>query len=649
MDRQQYTDDDPFEADQSRPVERYRDDPQSDDEETLLPPSASDSLRQVGMEDPGTPARPSLKSRVTSSIPPSVVRYWNATVIWVKGPQPPRIYKMNPIFPAIQHAPLKLMDRYAPKRAQRVWLLIFFWIAWLLTFSLVQWKSSFASEIPGYGSPGRLSCGARYWEDRNGCGINGDTCRPFANATFAFRCPANCARSQVFTPHAVGDQEIVYRNLVIGGPSDTSQPIESSAYRGDSFICGAAIHAGFVNDKEGGCGVLELVGEQDGYPSTKAHRIESIGFDSYFPHSFRFKAGTQQQCKDMRWPVMIISVFFTVALALFTASPAVFFWSTFVILFATTGLATDPPNFANYYSLLSTAVGRFLPGAFCMAVMYRYAVRRTLTDLTAQIEKTIFWVGAAWVGALNNYTFDHIPIQRLTPHDLKAQPGAIPALIIVVLSIFFIAVGQAWCFRIEGRLPRYLALYGLMGGTLLLLVAVPKMNVRIHHYILGLLFLPGTSFQTRPSLIYQGLLVGLFVNGIARWGFDSLLQTPGELFRDVNLGSLLPVIAPPVVGALGNNVTFKLGPLPKDPDHGRMYDGISVLVNDVERIRTYSDTYEQDSWTNGTKYWTWDRYKEELPEYFRFAYMTGSETADYTKAGTWLANGTWIEPEEGPS
>ncbi|KAF4556588.1 LCCL domain-containing protein [Elsinoe fawcettii] len=649
MDGQRYTDDDHGDPIPGRPAERYRDDPGSEDQESPIQSSGNDNLRQVGLVDPGTPDRPTFSKRVKNSIPPRLVRYWTATATWIKGPQPPRPFKITPILPGVQHAPLRLLDRYAPKRAQRAWLLAFFWAAWLLAFSLIQWKSSFASEIPGYGAPARLSCGARYWSDRNGCGINGDGCRPFANASLAFRCPANCARAQIYTPHAVGEQEIVYRNLVIGGPTDISQPLDTSAYRGDSFICGAAIHAGFINDKEGGCGVLELVGEKDEYPSTKAHHVESIGFDSYFPQSFKFKPGTRQQCKDLRWPVMIVSAIFTVIISLFTTSPPVFFTSVFLILFATTALATDPPSFADYAQLISSAAGRILPAGFCMAVMYHFAVRRTLTGLTAQVEKSVLWVGAAWVGALNNYTFDHIPIQRLTPHDLRAQPGAIPALIIVVLSIFAIALGQAWCFRIEGRLPRYLLLYGIFCGSLLLMLAIPRMNIRIHHYILGLLFLPGTSFQTRPSLLYQGLLVGLFVNGIARWGFDPLLQTPGDLFRDVNLDSLLPVVAAPVIGALGNNITFKLGPIPTASDHGRKYDGISILVNDVERLRTYRDFFESGSWTNGTKEWTWDRYKHGLPEYFRFAYMMGSSTADYTKAGIWLANGTWVHPEKGPS
>jgi len=638
-----YTDEET--ADQ--PVESYHDDPLSE-EETLLP-SARDSLQHTDMDDPHSrPRNHSWKARITERIPPRVQRYWANTVEWVKGPDPPRIFSINPIFPSIQHAPLRLLDRYAPKKAQRFWLLVAFYACWLFAFVLIQWKSSFAEEVAGYGAPVRLWCGAHYWNDRNDCGINGDQCRPFSNTTFAFRCPANCARAQTYTPHAVGDQEVVYQNIVVGGPTNMSDPISSSIYRGDSYICGAAIHAGFINDAEGGCGVLELIGEQQEFPAMKAHSISSTGFDSYFPQSFTFKDGTQQVCKDLRWPVVVVSVIATFVLGIFTTSPAVFFWSIVVCLFFVTGLATDPPNLADYYSLISMATGRFLPAAFCMAIMYKYAVHRTLDNLTAQFEKSILWLGPAWVGALNNYTFDRIPIQRLTPHDLHAQPGAIPALIIIVLSIFCIALGQAWSFRVEGRMPKYLLLYTILVASLLFLLAIPKMNLRIHHYILALLFLPGTSFQNRPSLIYQGLLVGLFVNGIARWGFDSILQTPGEILKDVNIGSALPVIHAPMV-ALNNQITFTLGPLPFTDSDEIKYDGISVLVNDVERLRTYHDNDVKGRWQNGTREWTWNRHVEGLPEYFRFAYMQGSSAVDYTKAGTWFGNGSWVEMAEGAS
>jgi len=302
--------------------------------------------------------------------------------------------------------------------------------------------------------------------------------------------------------------------------------------------------------------------------------------------------------------------------------------------------------------LVSGAFAKFLPACFAMYAMYIFAVRRTLTNLDAQVEKAFLWLGAAWVGALNNFTFDKIPLQRLTPHDIKAQPGAIPALIVVVLAIFAIALWQAWCFRIEGRAPRMLGLYAVLGGGLLCCLAIPKMNLRIHHYILALLLLPGTSMQTRVSLAAQGLLVGLFVNGIARWGWASILQTPAQLFADDNIGSLLPVITTPIIAVLNNTITFTLGPLPIRPDDGRSYDGISVLVNDVERIVAYSDGLDNSVWTNnvnGTRDWTWTRHVDNLPEYFRFAYMMGSTAADYTQAGTWLPDGTWKQMASGPS
>nr|POE72777.1 uncharacterized protein CFP56_30716 [Quercus suber] len=628
---------------------------------------------------------------ISHHTPAGVKTAWAKTVIWVKGPDPPRIYSITPFFPDIQHAPLVLLDRVAPKKIHRFWLLILLYASWLLSFSLILRASSFSASIPGHGSPVRLGCGARYWSDKNGCGINGDGCRPFTNSSLAFRCPADCHKTLMLTPHAVGDQEVVYKPLVVGGPTEEQTGFEgtivdNAVYRGDSFICASAVHAGFIKEMEGGCGVLTLTGEQRSFAASKHHGINSTGFDSYFPHSFGFASGTTAQCKDLRWPALAISVFWTTVLSLFTTSPIVFFWSIFSALFFHVALASDPPDMTNYYSLLSIAFGQFLPASFCGWVTYRYTVQRSLTGVTAQIEKTILWLGPAWVGALNNYTFDRIPIQRLTPHDIQAQPGAIPALIIVVSTILCIALGQAWSFRIEGRMPRYLLIYGLMVISLLVMVLIPGLSLRIHHYILALLLLPGTAFQNRPSLIYQGLLTGLFINGIARWGFASILETPSALLEGFQEGSLLPTVTALAIGA--RNITFNLGSLPRyDPKRKTTYDGISVLVNDVERFRGYAD--DRGAWHSsgdddndddngsGNYTWTWTKHRVgrvghaeaeaeaandtntstdvaaaqpyDYPEYFRFAYVAGNRAADFSKAGVWQRDGEWKKMEDGPS
>ena len=184
--------------------------------------------------------------------------------------------------------------------------------------------------------------------NKNSCGLDGNYCRPFDNVTMPFRCPANCRRQQVLNPHSVGDQDVVYTQLVVGGPSDPEHSVETSVYRGDSFICGSAIHSGFLDDVQGGCGVLSLAGQHQDYVSVKQHGINSIGFDSYFPLSFRFVSGTRAQCKDLRWPLLAVSVIFTAVLSLFTSSPPVFFWTIFTSLFIHVALVSDPPTFSNY-------------------------------------------------------------------------------------------------------------------------------------------------------------------------------------------------------------------------------------------------------------------------------------------------------------
>lgn len=431
----------------------------------------------------------------------------------------------------------------------------------------------------------------------------------------------------------------MYQSLVVGGTANASDT-NAFVYRGDSFICGAAIHAGIINNRRGGCGVVSLVGERNNYGSIRRNGISSVGFDSSFPLSFEFKrtaevAGASSKCRDPRWNLLILSSIFTSLFAVFTSSPATFFTPIFVIVFFQVGMASDPPSYSNYPSLVSTTLGRFLPAAFVAALIYRFSVRKTLQNLKAHMEKTVLWVGGCWVGALGNYTFEKIPIQRLTSHDLHQQPGAITALIIIVLILFAIVLYQAWCFRTEGRLPRMLRLYATLGISLLICLGIPRLSLRIHHYILALLLLPGTSMQTRVSLLCQGILFGLFINGIARWGFDPILQTAAALRGDAQLGSGVPSIKAAVSDS---KITFAWEGIL----HG--YEGVSVIVNDVERYRGVH------AGSDGN--FTWTRQAIESPEYFRFGFIRylpfGSVSySDFTRAGIWWLNGTWSDPVPG--
>ena len=589
--------------------------------------------------------RESAKSFRYKWVPLPLRKAGRVTARWVKGPQPPRDLHISPWLPQIQEAPIRLLDRYVPKKRHRVLLLLALYACWLLTWSLMLWHNSNSGYIKDYGKPGNLWCGASFWNAGNGCGLNGNGCRPFSSSHLAFRCPADCRNTKLLTPHTVGNQTLQYQGLVVGGPK-TNDPEFMPIYRADSFICQAAIHAGVTTDAGGGCGVATLVGEHTNYEASTFHDIQSTSFPATFPRSFTFQklSESQKECpSDSRWPLFAVTAVALVIISLFTMSPAVFFFSTFAIMMFHVGLVSDPPNLSSFLEKFSLLLSRFLPAMFVAAILHRYCAAPLLTGLAAQLDKTVLYLGFCFVGALNNYTFAPlIPIQRLTSHDLKAQPGAPIALAIILTSIIAIIIGQIHYIRVSGNMPRYLRIYIAMGLGLLVFLALPGLRLRIHHYILALLFMPGTAFKTRPSLIYQGLLLGLFINGVARWGFASIVETPaalGESSDDDGSGNSWWGAKSPNVTAVvapdSSNITLNWASLPTD----KGVDGVSILVNDVERWRGYTD--EELYWDQNEV--TLKRRKREgqEPEFFRFAWMNGNAVGRYSKAAVWDEKGVW--------
>ncbi|KAJ4360096.1 uncharacterized protein N0V89_000655 [Didymosphaeria variabile] len=550
----------------------------------------------------------------------------------LKGPDPLDIQIISPFFTKAQEFLPAWLDRCFPERRQQVSLLGGVLILWLIAFIM-----SLSAQLPIADNSGRavtnLDCVDTLWRPKNECGIGGIDCHPFSNTSFPFKCPAKCASVKVLNPRAVGPLDVNYRSLVVG----------NNPYRGDSFICASAIHAGVVGDN-GGCGRVTLLGRHDNYTSRESHGIESIPFDSYFPMAFAVTSDPDTKCpSDPRNALLYLDVSVTALLSIFTAAPAIFF-PIFIIIFAHVAFGSDPPS-ASYHNTtvlpdhISMFAKRLLPALFCAVIIYRTTVRRTLHGLTAHVEKTVLWLGGFFLGALSNYTFDWIPIQRLTAHDLEQQAGAKVALAAILVVLVAIIAGQIYYFWLEGRLLRYLALYGLFISGILVCLVIPGVSLRIHHYIIGLLLLPGTSLQTRPSLVYQGILLGLFVNGIARWDFDSVLQTTADLRGDGKFDSALPKLLEPIVSstAQGLMTTFRWETPPT------AVDGVSVLVNDVEKARRF---YSDDA--DGAASFEWQRpVEEQLNEYFRFGYVREGRALDYTASGTLFGNGTWSGPERG--
>ena len=64
------------------------------------------------------------------------------------------------------------------------------------------------------------------------------------------------------------------------------------------------------------------------------------------------------------------------------------------------------------------------------------------------------------------------------------------------------------------------------------LAQLPGLTLRVHHYILAMLLIPGCATRGRTALMFQGILLGLFLSGAARWGLAAIVETADSLRRD---------------------------------------------------------------------------------------------------------------------
>jgi hypothetical protein len=146
-------------------AEQYHDDGEYHDDEPVTSRGGPPFLRleDEEYESVSSPARSPGLSGTLDLLPTRLRRAWSATARWVRGPQPPRPWRITPYAERWQTLPVRALDRFFPKRKHRAALLIGFYAAWLLTFSLLLKKSAFAEEMEGYGAPVNIGCLARFW------------------------------------------------------------------------------------------------------------------------------------------------------------------------------------------------------------------------------------------------------------------------------------------------------------------------------------------------------------------------------------------------------------------------------------------------------------------------------------------------------
>lgn len=507
----------------------------------------------------------------------------------------------------------------------------------VLAIYLVLWISICAKVLLPYMAEGpvvqgtdvsvvSLTCqeAGSFWRGKNAdCGLDSASCPSLDHTKdVIFRCPALCDRgSWLYSLRAIGDQIVKYRGYFVGGgalkKTKKTEDALSYPYRADLFPCGAGVHAGVILPFFGGCArVSYSSGSKSSFRATKGHYgvSDSIEFNSFFPFSYYFRSLLEpvSLCYDPRLPILMLNMVLGIPVVFF-GSGAAFYWIMAIVGYWTISLATDPPVVVNpqdaesLYELILVSMERFLPTCFVLYCLWKVSVRRTflkneplpqgssvleddLEDETFATEiysreapsyspmtRLLLWYPFFWLGVLNNITFDRLPVDRLTWHDLQEQSGALLTVAIVGLCVVICIVAQAYYVWLLGQFNRLLLVYVLMFTALFALSSILGLTLRVHHYIFAMMFIPGCATRGRTAYVFQGLLLGLFLSGTARWGFASIVETNLSLLRGEPLGK---IYAPLI---LGFNDGVILWNDTKPSSELAKYSDLSLLVNDVER------------------------------------------------------------------
>lgn len=584
------------------------------------------------------------------------------------GPVPPVEPTVTPIFKSIQYFPQTLSKRW-PSHIKTLVICIFL-SGWAFIFYQLAIHSILETPLVNGNPIPLLTCSATpaVWVGKNQyCGLNGEECGASELKEFFFKCPASCKEdSYTWSDTAVGPINSIYRPYVIGG---------NNTYRADSFICAAGLHHGISGDRTGFTGRIVFKGPHNNFLNTTAGSgIESLPFDSVFPYSYSFDDDfknnyTVSGGRDLRFTIIWFNIVMSLIFGYFVQNGTVFFWTFSVLGFWTVVLASNPP--LTLYELfaaelVSVGFRRFLPYMFGCYVIYMSSLKNQHTNLKASLTRSVLWVGGFWVSVLENYTFSALPVNRLTISDINKQRGGWITVISIAGFILFAAFGQAYIIWRLGKFKKYISVYILFIAGLAILANLDHQTLRIHHYIIGLILLPGVGFKTTPSLLFSGLLFGLYVSGVARWDFDSIVQTEAQLNRGdaMNIGGLPELVTPlfeysNITGPAENQladiiVTWKNSLSAEDAEFRDMWNGYSLIVNDVEQYRgnetsfSLKDLVESDTWNIDPK-------PKERKVYVRLAFANLHpsaylHTGDYTKAGTiYLDEERWTKPSPGPS
>eukprot|EP00742_Colponemidia_sp_Colp-10_P010747 GILJ01011836.1.p1 GENE.GILJ01011836.1~~GILJ01011836.1.p1 ORF type:complete len:624 (+),score=56.46 GILJ01011836.1:124-1995(+) len=560
---------------------------------------------------------------------------------------PPRINK--PLFPGtILTCQTWLSDKLS-RFSSTPWLILtFFFVLWIVVTLIQVHFSIYAAEADGE-APEKLTCTASLWS-ASGCGLNGVYCAPFSNRTYTFRCPASCLQVVTLDKALVGQNIAYHERIVVGGQPN---------YRGDSWLCTAAEHAGVIDDVVGGCFNVHLTGSVASYPSVSQNGISSLAFDSPFPLSYTIsECQTERYCQDFSLASFFVSFIFAIMLLFCRLSNTAFYFSLIILGYWTVVFFSfDAVRFDDRF--FSDAFANFLPLVAVCYIVYEYIIKSTLPDVNSYSFDMLIFYLVPFFFAVNNVAWSsQFPDVTLTG-SVFDDPATVVMLFIQILIIGFFAVYLAYYQRKLQRLPKLISGYGIFFVLFFMLPLALPLLTHLHHYMISLLLLPlSTEVQTRPALAVQSFFLGWFIQGVGRWSFASPLEVASQQQAGDIAGTSVPSWDGLNITGWKNDRYISWLYTLDDIDYRDItttvadkakIDAYSLRMNDVEIYRSTSASYNVSTAALFDVPSLVQNGNLTVPFYFRVAAVQNGRTLDYSKplkvylnGSVVFFNGTWV-------
>ncbi|OQR90374.1 hypothetical protein ACHHYP_05576 [Achlya hypogyna] len=387
---------------------------------------------------------------------------------------------------------------------------------------LLFYFSFYAATVNGQ-TPAMMGCRYfGYWKGPT-CGLNGIDCQPFSTDWQAFRCPSGCLSDQ----------------------SSALAVIGSGAYRGDSRICKAAIHAGAITSS-GGCGLMRYDGARMSFAGTTANGVTSKSFNSWFPKVMQFYTDTVSiaHCTDLSWYILAVGFVATAGLAYFPTAPPLLlthFQCLWGYLYVT--LIASPSSF-DYRALglgLCTDAAVIVVAVHCW---YHWVVRHTFQFYASYSlkERLVHWVLLTAIPfhiMLHLTQFAYLPWLNIGVGGYVKNSNLAAWTYVVFILLGLVALILAYWLLLEAYKQQ--ALVRLAGGYAVVVVYAAVVYAlfsdtifHLHHVQIGLLLLPATAHAKRVAYFVQAIGLGLFIQGYAAWGWPTFLDVlPASYSVDV--------------------------------------------------------------------------------------------------------------------